>query len=148
MRRSQDSQSFDLAEESIREVFAQNNIQECDLSGDQVEEVNLAIQMATDNFVQLASLGSVFSNISARALKWGGSTVAIGTGCVAGVMKSRVFNTTDRAKSMSSWALAVGSTVLIVGGSLVSGRGGRMPERLFLNMQVKVEVINIPLEPI
>ena len=57
VRMSHDSQSFDLAESSIREVFAQNNTPECDLAEDKVEEINLAIQMAaTKNPIQLASL--------------------------------------------------------------------------------------------
>ena len=64
VRRSQDSKSFDLAEEGIREVFAQNNIPECDgLSEDQIEDVHMAIQMATEGFPRVASLGGFFSKI-------------------------------------------------------------------------------------
>ena len=89
VRRSQDSKSFDLAEDGIRKVFAQNNIPECDgFSEDQIEEVNLAIQMATEGFPRVASLGRVFTKISPGVVKWIGSTLAIGSGCATGVTLS------------------------------------------------------------
>ena len=94
VRRSQDSKSFDLAEDGIRKVFAQNNIPECDgFSEDQIEEVNLAIQMATEGFPRVASLGGLVSKITTPGVvKWIGSTLAIGSGCTMGASLSSALN--------------------------------------------------------
>ena len=129
VRRSQDSKSFDLAEEGIREVFAQNNIPECDgLSEGEIEDVHMAIQMATEGFPRVASLGGFFSKIiTPGAVKWIGSTMAIGASCVGGATVSGLKNELESGKGIeeAAWKASilffgVGGTVW---GSVLSGLG-------------------------
>ena len=115
------SQNFydPLAVERIQEDFVRNNIEECDFTENQREEIELAIQMVTDGSVQVAGMGLSVWNTMVSAV---GTCVMGGSmGYINAEHKDLDSDFARAASNIMHIVTFVGGAAFVVGGGFLSG---------------------------